>query len=173
MADGSAPLVHTDFGMVLSSFSPTKYFTAFLVAASTENLPEESAWTYCPPISYTMARSRDGDWSNVREYLAPVFSRTLFAALMKSVQVQVFEGEVGTETPAFLNSVSLMYRPDAVTSEGMDSTFPDESLARKLALMLLLLLLAMELRSISLLDQIGSRAGTSATSGSEFACAAL
>src|ERR687891_144716 len=60
MADGSAPLVHTDFGMVLSSFHPTKVFTAFLVAASTENLPEESAWTYLPPISYTMARSRDG-----------------------------------------------------------------------------------------------------------------
>ena len=55
----------------------------------------------------------------------------------------------------------------------MDSTFPDESLARKLALMLLLFLLAMELRSISLLDQIGSSAGTAATSGREFACAAL
>lgn len=72
-----------------------------------------------------------------------------------------------------MNSVSLMNRPDAVTSEGMDSTFPDESLARKLALMLFVLFLAMELRSISLLDQIGSSAGTSATSGREFACAAL
>lgn len=66
-----------------------------------------------------------------------------------------------------------MNRPDAVTSEGMDSTFPDESLARKLALMLLLLVLAMELRSISLFDQIGSSDGTAATSGREFACAAL
>src|SRR5215210_6778669 len=101
MAAGSAPLVHTDFGMVLSSFQPTKVLTAFLVAASTENLPESSAWTYCPPISYTMARSRDGDWSNVREYLDLVFSRTSFAALMKSSQVQVFAGEVRKETPAF------------------------------------------------------------------------
>src|SRR5262245_41272244 len=173
MADGSAPLVHTDFGMVLSSFHPTKVFTAFLVAASTENLPEESAWTYLPPSSYTMARRREGDWSNVREYLAPVFSRTLFAALMNSVQVQVFCGEVGTETPAFSNSDLLMNRPEAVTSEGMDSTFPDESFARKLALMLFALSPAMELRSTSLFDQIGSSAGTAATSGREFACAAL
>src|ERR1044072_6515753 len=116
MADGSAPLVHTDFGMVLSSFHPTKVFTAFSVAASTENLPEESAWTYFPPISSTMARSRDGDWSKVREYLSQVFSRTLFAAAMKSVPVQVFEGEAGKETPDFLKSVVLMNRPDAVTS---------------------------------------------------------
>src|SRR5215210_3456907 len=164
MAAGSAPLVHTDFGMVLSSFHPTKVFTAFLVAASTENLPEESAWTYFPPSSYTMARSREGAWSNARVHLAPVFSRTLFAALMKSVQVQVFWGEAGKETPAFLNSDLLMNMPDAVTSEGMASTFPDESLARKLALILLVLLLAMEPRSISLLDQIGSSAGTVATS---------
>src|ERR1044072_1898478 len=121
MADGSAPLVHTDFGMVLLSFHPTKAFTAFLVALSTENLPEESAWTYFPPISYTMARSRDGDWARVREYLAPVFSRPLFAALMKSSQVQVFWGEVGKETPAFLNSDLLMNMTDAVTSEGVDS----------------------------------------------------
>ncbi len=81
--------------MVLSSFHPTKVFTAFLVASSTENLPESSAWTYLPPVSYTMARSREGDWSKVREYLAPVFSRTLSAAAMKSVQVQVLSGEVG------------------------------------------------------------------------------
>ena len=66
-----------------------------------------------------------------------------------------------------------MNMPDAVTSEGMDSTFPDESLATKLALILFVLLLAMSLRSISLFDQIGSSAGTAATSGSEFACAEL
>lgn len=52
-----------------------------------------------------------------------------------------------------------MNMPDAVTSEGMDSTFPDESLATKLALILFVLLLAMSLRSISLFDQIGSSAG--------------
>lgn len=66
-----------------------------------------------------------------------------------------------------------MNRPDAVTSEGMESTLPEESLARKFWLMLLLFLSAMDLRSISLLDQIGSSAGTAATSGREFACAAL
>lgn len=92
---------------------------------------------------------------------------------MKSVHVQVLSGEAGKATPAFSNRLLLMYRPDAVTSEGMASTFPDESFARKLALILLALLLAMEARSISLLDQIGSSAGTAATSGREFACAAL
>ncbi len=66
-----------------------------------------------------------------------------------------------------------MNMPDAVTSEGMASTFPDESFARKLGLILLVALLAMDLRSTSLLDQIGSSAGTAATSGREFACAAL
>lgn len=58
-------------------------------------------------------------------------------------------------------------------SEGMDSTFPDESLAMKFLLILLLFLLAMEPRSISLFAQIGSSFGTAATSGREFACAAL